>query len=63
MNDTLTSVELNLEEVQILPEREALAFFNWANVSANNTAVAVNAASHFSRAKAVALQAIVVNQS
>jgi hypothetical protein len=40
MNDKLTSVELDLEEVQILPEREALGTFNWANVWASNTAVA-----------------------
>jgi hypothetical protein len=62
MNDKLTSVELDLEEVQILPEREALGTFNWANVWASNTAVALNAASFHSSATAVALQGINVHQ-
>jgi len=63
MNDKLTKVDLSLEEVQVLPEREALGVFNFANVYASNTAVALNAASHFSVAKAVALQAISINQN
>jgi hypothetical protein len=62
MNDKLTSVELDLEEVQILPEREALGTYNWANVWASNTAVALNAASFRSAATAVALQTINVHQ-
>jgi hypothetical protein len=62
MNDKLTSVELDLEEVQILPEREALGTFNWANVWASNTAVALNAASFRPTATAVALQGIHINQ-
>jgi hypothetical protein len=62
MNKLLTHVELDLEEVQVLPEREALGSFNWANIYASNTAVALNAASHYSVAKAVALQSIYVNQ-
>jgi hypothetical protein len=62
MNKKLTNVELDLEEVQVLPEREALGSFNWANIYASNTAVALNAASHFSVAKAVALQSINVHQ-
>lgn len=62
MNDKLTSVELDLEEVQILPEREALGTYNWANVWASNTAVALNAASFRSTATAVALQGINVHQ-
>jgi hypothetical protein len=63
MNDKLTSIELSLEEVQVLPEREALGSFNFANVYASNTAVALNAASAFSVAKAFAAQSISVNQS
>lgn len=62
MNEKLTRVELDLEEVQVLPEREALGSYNWANIYASNTAVALNAASHFSVAKAAALQSIYVNQ-
>lgn len=63
MNDKLTSIELSLEEVQVLPEREALGSFNFANIYASNTAVALNAASAFSVAKAYAAQSIYVNQS
>ncbi len=62
MNEKLTAVELDLEEIQVLPEREALGSFNWANVYASNTAVALNAASHFSVAKAAAIQTIVIKQ-
>jgi hypothetical protein len=62
MNKKLTKVALELEEVQVLPEREALGSFNIANIVASNTAVAVNAASHFSVANAVALQGINVHQ-
>jgi hypothetical protein len=62
MNGKLTNVELDLEEVQVLPEREALGSYNWANIYASNTAVAVNAASHWSVAKAAALQSIQVYQ-
>ena len=62
MNDKLTSVELDLEEVQILPEREALGTYNWANVWASNAGFALNVAGHHSTATAVAVQAINVNQ-
>jgi len=62
MNEKLTAVELDLEEIQVLPEREALGSYNWANVYASNAAVALNAASYFSVAKAAAIQTIVINQ-
>jgi hypothetical protein len=62
MNKKLTKVELELEEVQVLPEREALGGYNWANIYASNTAVALNAASYWSVAKAAAIQTIVVKQ-
>ena len=62
MNEKLTNVELDLEEVQVLPEREALGSYNWANVYASNTAVALNAASYWSVAKAAAVQTIVIKQ-
>ena len=35
--------ELVREEFQLLPSRETLAFFYWANVSATNVAVATTA--------------------
>jgi hypothetical protein len=62
MNDKLTSIDLDLEEVQILPEREALGTYNWANVWANNATVALNAASFHSTATAVGLQTINIHQ-
>jgi len=62
MSEKLTNVELGLEEVQVLPEREALGSFNWSNIYASNTAVALNAASYYSVAKAAAWQSIYVNQ-
>jgi hypothetical protein len=62
MKRTLKIAELADEQVQLLPEREALGGFNWANVYASNTAVALNAASHWSVAKAAAFQSIYVNQ-
>ena len=62
MNEKLSAVELDLEEIQVLPEREALGGFNYANIYASNTAVALNAASYWSVAKAAAIQTIVVKQ-
>jgi hypothetical protein len=58
-----TMTELELLDVQLLPEREALAIFNFAGILANNTAVAVNAATVGSLASANALQGIFVVQS
>jgi hypothetical protein len=62
MTEKLTAVELELEEIQVLPAREALGSVNWANIYAANTAVALNAASYWSVAKAAAVQTIVVKQ-
>jgi hypothetical protein len=58
-----TITELELLDVQLLPEREALALFNFAGIVANNTALAVNAATLGSAATATATQAISVVQS
>jgi hypothetical protein len=57
--------ELSLETAEILPSRETLDFIhiNIANVTAVNTAVAVNAASFGAIAKATANQAVLVAQS
>ena len=55
--------ELVREEFQLLPSRETLAFFNWANVSATNVAVATNRYRLFSLAAAQANQAVIVAQS
>jgi hypothetical protein len=62
MRAELTFKELDLQEVELLPAREALGQFNWASVYASNTAVALNAGSIFSAAKAVAVQEIEINQ-
>ena len=50
-------------EVELLPSREALAFFNWAGISATNVALAQNVASVNSAAFAAAGQFIAVTQS
>jgi hypothetical protein len=57
-----TIAELEVEEVAVLPERQALGGFNFANVIASNTAVAFNAHSFASLAAASANQTIVVIQ-
>ena len=50
----VTREELVSEQVELLPSRETLAFFNWANVSATNLAVASNTYTLFSLAAAEA---------
>ncbi len=63
MRKELTLTELDGEHADLLPERETLAFNNnWANVYASNSSLALNAATAFSSAHSVALQAITVNQ-
>jgi hypothetical protein len=57
-----TIAELEIEEAELLPARQALGFFNVANILANNTAVALNAGSFRSLAAAAAIQTIVVTQ-
>jgi len=62
MQAELSVKELDLQEVELLPAREALGQFNWASVYASNTAVALNAGSHWSSAQAWAYQSITINQ-
>lgn len=58
-----TSIELDQECVEVLPAKETLFFnYNWANVYASNSALAVNAATILSSANAAALQSVTVNQ-
>ena len=45
-----TTTDLERQDAQLLPEREALGFFNYAGLTANNTALALNAGSWMSRA-------------
>ena len=62
MADTLTLAELDQHEVSVLEPRETLAFVNFANVSATNLALAINAATFQSQASAWAGQSIYVMQ-
>ncbi|MEP6648307.1 MAG: hypothetical protein ABJA74_00125 [Lapillicoccus sp.] len=59
----VTREELAREEVELLPSRETLAYFNYANVSATNLAIAQNSNTWFSAASATAKQAVWVYQS
>ena len=64
MRKELTFTELDAETVELLPARETLTFHsNWANVYANNSSMAINAASYWSNAQSAAYQAVTVNQS
>ena len=59
----LTFEELRDESVELLPSRETLAFWNWANVSATNLAISQNTLTALSLAQAAANQTVVVSQS
>jgi hypothetical protein len=59
----LTFEELRDESVELLPSRETLAFWNWANVSATNLAVSQNTLTALSLAQAAANQTVFVSQS
>lgn len=54
--------ELEATSVELLPSRETLAFFNFANITAVNLAIAINAGTIASAAVASATQQIVVMQ-
>lgn len=58
----VTREELAREEVELLPARETLALFNYANVSATNLAIAQNTYTLWSSAHASAHQNVYVNQ-
>lgn len=66
MMKELTIQELESQSVELLPSRETLYFggdsINLASVYANNTSVALNAASLFSEAHSSAVQNIAVLQ-
>ena len=64
--NTMTALsfeELRGEEVELLPSRETLGVFNWANVSATNLAIAQNTATLLSAAVANAGQSVTVVQA
>lgn len=58
--------ELDSEFAEMLPERETLHFhggnFNWANVYASNSSMALNVASLFANAQSQANQVVLVSQ-
>jgi hypothetical protein len=62
MRETVSMRELEATTVELLPNRETLALFNFANVTAVNLAIAINAASIGSAAVASANQYVVVMQ-
>ncbi len=63
MRKELSLYELEDQRVELLPARETLFLnYNWANVIASNSSLALNAASLFSSAKSAAVQTIVVGQ-
>jgi hypothetical protein len=64
MDTKITFAELDGESVALLPSKETLAFnFNWSNIYASNSSVALNAATVLSQANSAAVQTIVVGQS
>jgi hypothetical protein len=63
MDTKITFAELDGESVALLPSKETLAFnFNWSNIYASNSSVALNAATVLSQANSAAVQTIVVGQ-
>ena len=58
----LSFEELRSEEIELLPSRETLAFFNWAHVSATNLAISQNTYTLLSLAHASANQGVIVSQ-
>ena len=58
----LTVAELEAESAATLPARHLLGLFNWAGISATNTALALNVASVMANAQAFAGQSISVTQ-
>lgn len=65
MRKELTIAELETERTELLPTRETLTFgnTNWASIVANNSSMALNAASLYSVANSAAVQTISVTQA
>ena len=69
MSHELSLAELDAENAELLPAREALGMFsyssvksNWANIAASNTSIALNGGGFGSSATAFAQQTIFVVQ-
>lgn len=62
MDMKMTYSELDSEMAALLPSKETLSFhFNWANIYASNSSVALNAATLLSQANSAAVQTITVH--
>lgn len=61
----LTFAELDSERTELLPTRETLSWgnYNWANIAATNSSMALNAGSLYAVANSAAMQSITVTQS
>lgn len=57
-----TYFELQAEDIELLPSREALGVLNFAAVAAQNTSTSLNLLTAFSAAYSQANQAVVVMQ-
>lgn len=64
MHKELSLAELDDQSVELLPDRETLFFnsYNWANVMATNSSMALNVAALGSSANSMAVQTITVTQ-
>lgn len=64
MDKELSIAELDDQSVELLPDRETLFFnsYNWANVMATNSSMALNVAALGSSANSMAVQNIAVTQ-
>jgi hypothetical protein len=60
----LTFAELDSERTELLPTRETLSWgnYNWANIAATNSSMALNAGSLYAVANSAAMQSITVTQ-
>ena len=58
----LSFEELSGEQLELLPSRETLGWFNWANVNATNLAISQNSVTLASLAAASANQTVYVLQ-
>lgn len=59
----ITMTELQTEELELVPAREALALFNLAAIYASNSSTALNVLAAGSTADSTAEQLIAVSQS
>lgn len=61
MDMNLTYSELDSEMAALLPSKETLSWhYNWTNIYASNSSVALNAATLLSQANSAAMQTITV---